>query len=225
MPYLSIAFDVITFDQAKNVVLTTDPNNPNKFIEETEFVIDAITKQNIINSNSTVLDFGCGMGRVSKRIVEQFNCNVIGTDISNSMLTFAKLYVANIRKFHTQSTPYDIPNSIDVCLCIFTLQHVEYPQLEIDRICNTIKPNGYLILLNEKNRFIPESIQNLNSTVKGIRWGDDGYDIIGQISSRLKKIHSVQYMNSKLEIGFYRKIETEGDKQSAAFLKDEYYDL
>jgi len=208
MSYLSRAFDVTTFDQAKNVVLTTDPNDPAKFAKETDFLIDAIAKQNIITSGSSVLDFGCGMGRVSKQLIERFDCTVYGTDISDSMLTFAKLYIANIKKFHAQHI-YDIASSIDVCLCILTLQHVENPQAEIDSIYKVIKPNGYLILLNETKRWIPSGLDHNRYVV----WEDDGYDVIGSISSRFKKIDSVQYTNSKLEIGFYRKIETEGGQQ------------
>ena len=220
MSYFSRVFDVVTFEQAKNIVLTPDPKDTEKFVKETNFLVEEIAKLNLITDSSTVLDFGCGMGRVSKKLIEEFNCKVYGTDISDSMLTFAKLNVANLKKFYPQKT-YDIPSSIDVCLCILVLQHVENPQAEIDRIISVLKPNGYLILVNELKRFVPAGADRNGFVI----WDDDGYDIIGQISSRLKKVNSVKYMSSNTEIGVYRKIETEGDKQSAAFLKDEYYDL
>jgi SAM-dependent methyltransferase len=220
MPYITQTFDVVTFDQAKNVVLSTDPNDPEKFDRETDFLIDAIFSQNIIHSGSTVLDYGCGMGRVSRELVRRFDCRVIGVDISDSMLTFAKLYVANMRRFETCKL-YDRPDTIDVCVSSFVLQHVEDPIEEIQRIHRSLKIGGYLVLLNEPKRWVPVDIDRQNLVV----WNDDGVDIIDEVSKRFKKVASVQYMKGPLEIGFYERELTEGDKQAQAWLKNEYYDL
>ena len=46
--------------------------------------IKIITNANIINETSCVVDFGCGMGRMSKAIIDTFNCEVIGVDINFS---------------------------------------------------------------------------------------------------------------------------------------------
>ena len=66
MPYIKQVFDVTTFDQAKNVVLTYSDKDPEKFERETNFLVDAIQKNIDLDESKTVLDFGCGMGRVSK---------------------------------------------------------------------------------------------------------------------------------------------------------------
>ena len=70
MRYIKEVFDVASLEYAKHVVLTSDPANPQKFEKETNFLINAISDQSIITSESTVLDFGCGMGCVSKEIIE-----------------------------------------------------------------------------------------------------------------------------------------------------------
>jgi ubiquinone/menaquinone biosynthesis C-methylase UbiE len=200
MAYIKEVFDVTTFEHAKDVVLTPDPDNPNKFENETNFLTNTIAKQNIISSESIVLDFGCGMGRVSKKLIEKFDCNVIGTDISNSMLTFANLYVAKPKKFKPMNS-YNMPNTIDVCVSTFVLQHVQDPKTEIDIIYNNLKVGGYLVLVNEPVRFVPSDV-DINRYVV---WQDDGFDVFGEISSRLKKVNSVQYLKTETNVEFYRK--------------------
>ena len=200
MPYIKEVFDVTTFEHAKHVVLTSDPDNPKKFDNETNFLINTIAEQNILNPGSTVLDFGCGMGRVSKNLIERFDCNVIGVDISVSMLTFANIYVSKPRKFKSM-TSYTVPNTIDVAISTFVLQHVENPKTEIDIIYDTLKVGGYLILVNETKRYVPSDVDSNRYIV----WNDDGFDVFGELSSRLNRINSVKYMSTDTDIIFYRK--------------------
>ena len=200
--YIKEVFDAATLAQAKNIVLTDDPNNPNKFIVETKFLIDVVSKKDIIHSESIVLDFGCGMGRVSKHLVDTFDCKVIGVDISNSMRQFANHYVGNATKFETMES-YNNPNSIDVCFSIFVLQHVQHPKEAISNICSSLKPGGWLVLVNEPVRFVHGDVDANRYVI----WKDDGFDIFGEIETRLTKVSSVKYMNLQHDVIFYRKSE------------------
>jgi 2-polyprenyl-3-methyl-5-hydroxy-6-metoxy-1,4-benzoquinol methylase len=200
MTYIKEVFDVTTLAGAKNTVLTDDPTNPDKFTNETNFLVDMIAEQNIINSDSVVLDFGCGMGRVSKKLIDTFDCKIIGTDISNSMMRLANIYVNKPSKFKTMNS-YNTPNSIDVCISAFVLQHVQNPKMEIESICSNLKPGGYLVLVNEHNRFVPSDVDANRYVI----WKDDGFDIFGEIETRLMKVKSVQYMTSLVDVIFYRK--------------------
>jgi len=200
MPYIKEVFDVTTFEHAKHVVLTSDPENPNKFENETNFLVDTIAKQKIISSESIVLDFGCGMGRVSKKLIDKFDCNVVGVDISNSMLTFANIYVSKPRKFKPMNL-YNMPSTIDVCVSTFVLQHVQDPKTEIDIIYNNLKVGGYLVLVNENKRYVPSDVDSNRYIV----WQDDGFDVFGEISSRLKRVNSVQYLKTETNVEFYVK--------------------
>ena len=203
MPYIKEAFDVTTFEQAKNVVLSSDPKDPSKFDSETQYLIKVIEQNVNINNNSTVLDFGCGMGRISKELIVRFNCKVVGVDISPSMLTFALLYTANMNKF-TPLTDYSVEDSIDCALSIFVLQHCQDPQKEIDNIVKVLKPQGILVLLNEPKRWVPSSLDNENYVI----WADDNFDIFQYLDTKLEKISVVPYINKDLQIIFYRKNST-----------------
>jgi len=200
MPYIKEVFDVTTFEHAKHVVLTSDPDNPMKFENETNFLVDTIAEQNIIIKDSVVLDFGCGMGRVSKKLIEKFDCNIVGVDISNTMLTFANIYVSKPKKFKPTNM-YNVPESIDVAISTFVLQHVQDPKAEIELIYTNLKVGGYLILVNENKRFVPSDVDANRYVV----WNDDGFDIFGEINSRFKKVNSVRYMKTETNVEFYVK--------------------
>lgn len=202
MPYIKEIFDVQTFEQAKHVVLTTDPENPKKFETETNFLVDTIAEQDFIRlkDESIVFDFGCGMGRIARELINKFKCKVIGVDISPSMLQFAKLYTANLNKFQGMYE-YTTPESCDVALSVLALQHAEDPQKEIDNIYNVLKPNGIFVLLNERQRFVPSDVDSNRYIV----WNDDGFDVFKYTESKMKKIHSVPFINGKHDIIFYRK--------------------
>lgn len=202
MTYIKEIFDVQTFDQAKHVVLTSDPNNPKKFENETNFLVDTIINENLISENSTVLDFGCGMGRVSRDLIQKIKCKIIGVDISESMLTFARLYVASLNKF-IPTFKYTDKETIDLCLSAFVLQHVENPEDEIKNIHNVLKPNGYFVLLNETTRYVPSDVDRSNN---GIIWKDDNFNVFHECEKYFQRIKSVSYMGKEnQEIIFYKK--------------------
>lgn len=62
------------------------------FIHERYILLPALLNlfKNIKIKNKTVLDVGCGIGIYSYILANQFNCNVIGVDISTKMIEIAK---------------------------------------------------------------------------------------------------------------------------------------
>lgn len=195
--YIKEVFDVTTFDHAKHVVLTMDPKDNNKFERETKVLIDSI--KDIVQPEHTVLDFGCGMGRVSKAIVDTFNCKVIGTDISESMRLFARIYVSKPSLFEDKPE-HTKKNSVDGALAAFVIQHTEDPAKEIKNIANVIKPGGYFILLNEYERLVPSGVTRDNFII----WNDDKFDVFSEVEKYMTKEKEIPYLNTGKNIIIYR---------------------
>ena len=197
--YVKAVFEPNDLEYAKHVVLTSDPNNPNKFKYETDFLIRRIRDRGIVNANSVVVDFGCGMGRVSRALVEAFGCRVIGVDFSEVMLKHARTYVGKTDRFETATT-HRTPNSVDVVVCTFVLQHVEDPAAEIAAIENMLKPGGWLVVVNENHRLVPQGVR-----MGQVEWVNDGFDVLATLDSTFERIHSQIYMNTDHKIVYYRK--------------------
>lgn len=203
MNYIKEVFDPVNLPHAMHIVLTSDPDNPDKFVNETHFFLETIHNLDIINKDDTILDFGCGMGRISGPLVHNFGCKVIGVDISERMRQFASLYVRSPNNFSAVEF-YTKENTIDGAICTFVLQHVENPTNEILNLSKIIKNNGYLIVVNEDIRFVPAEIGAHNFIV----WNDDKFDVFGEIEKYFVLEKSIPYMETKKFIKVYRKKQT-----------------
>lgn len=189
MTYFKEIFDAQSLQQAKNIVLTPDANDVNKFIFETNWLIKFINTHLDINEKSKVLDFGCGMGRISKELIETFDCFVKGIDISDNMLSIAKEYVNSDKFFPDKS--HNIQD-IDLVISSFVLQHSENPEQDIENLYTVMKPNSVFVLVNEPNRFVPTGVNENNYVI----WNDDKVDVISLMESKFKFINKYIYYNS-----------------------------
>jgi ADP-heptose:LPS heptosyltransferase/SAM-dependent methyltransferase len=101
----------------------------------------------------TILDYGCGVGRLSKEILKQDqNVTVIGLDASSHQLKISKEYVNDSRFIPV--LPNDLYQKVDLVYCIYCLQHV--PGIEVRdvlaRIHTFLKPGGLLIYASSDYR-------------------------------------------------------------------------
>lgn len=189
MPYIKEVFYPTDLEHAKHIALTADSNNPNKFAEETKMVVDMFLPSAYMSKDSKVLDFGCGMGRISKALIDAYDCNVIGLDTSPGMRYFAEQYVNNPKRFKCVEE-YTAPESIDIVFCLFVLQHAEFPKKEIENIYNVLKPGGYFALVNEKVRFVPSGVDDHGYVI----WKDDQFDVEAAVFEKFRLIEHRQYM-------------------------------
>src|SRR5512137_2475910 len=75
-----------------------------------------------ITAHSKVLDIGCGTGVLSRELMDQYNCRVIGLDIDLAALEFARDY-SPLTTFTTgdaRCLPFS-SSFFDVTLCHFVL--------------------------------------------------------------------------------------------------------
>jgi ADP-heptose:LPS heptosyltransferase/SAM-dependent methyltransferase len=102
---------------------------------------------------ATILDYGCGMGRIAKEILQQNGkVTVIGVDDSGEELALARTYVDTPR-FITMK-PQELNEPVDLAFCIYVFQHI--PAVEIrealQRVHHYLRDDGYLIYCSSDYR-------------------------------------------------------------------------
>ena len=170
--YKPDVFEVNNEHEAKRIILTPEGSTTNqRWQQETPYLANDIGQFLALDERSLVLDFGCGIGRISKALVEQYSCRALGVDISRSMRELSLKYVDN-ELFSISSKPLLaklVENGLrfDACVAIWVLQHCMNVEQEVDFIKAALKKNGSLYILNNHYSAIP--------TDQG--WVNDGSNI------------------------------------------------
>ena len=114
-----------------------------------------------ISEGNTVIDYGCGIGRISKDLLEKINCTVVGVDISKSMRALAEFY-CNSETFMSCSTTSlkNLTNTgfrANQAFCIWVLQHAEDPLYDLQLLHDVLLDGGHFLVLNLDGRCLPTS--------------------------------------------------------------------
>lgn len=194
MEYLKQVFYPKSLEHAKDICLTPDGRVPQKFTKETMFLLDFILKENLANNYSKVADFGCGVGRMSKALIQRLGCPVTGFDISEPMLGWANEFVLS-RIFtpvvYSKGMEKTEDMNFDLVMAVFVLQHSEHPIEDIRFIHSILNKGGKFILMNEEKRFIPTGMDETRNVV----WSDDGINVEEEVSKKFKFIGRYDYIN------------------------------
>lgn len=150
-------FEVNNMKEAKKVIVSTD-----RWESETPYVVEQVGEFLEPSEDDLILDYGCGAGRIAKGLIDKYNCNVLGVDISSSMRNLAVEYV-NSPKFSTCSTEKFIEKilegfRVDHAIAIWTLQHCLDVQDIIENIELSLKRDGLIYILNDVNLLIPSKL-------------------------------------------------------------------
>lgn len=142
-----------------------------RWIEETSALF-AILEQHIA-PGSLVLDYGCGVGRLAKPLIEHLHCSVVGVDISQSMRALAVAYVGS-GDFLTVAPEAlaTLDRTFDAAIAVWTLQHVLDLPAAIRQIADALTDEGALVVINGVQRSVP---------VAGGLWLNDGLDVHDRI--------------------------------------------
>ena len=126
---------------------------------ETRNVVDLLGRVAPLDASSCVLDYGCGIGRLAKALVERHACRAVGVDISERMRELAREYVRSDR--FAACSPEELDRQVagglqatHACAC-WVLQHCLDPEAELERIHSALAPGGWLFVLNSNRRWVP----------------------------------------------------------------------
>lgn len=124
--------------------------NPGR-LEMADSVFSAIQNTLKLSKNMDVLDFGCGTGLLSLRILP-FVHTVTGADSSTGMLDVlnSKIAAQNLSMIKTLfiNTEHgeSLTGTYDVVTSSMTMHHIKDPALLIRQLHEIIKPGGYLCI-------------------------------------------------------------------------------
>lgn len=166
-------FTVFDFDQAKRIILTPEgATTEERWQTETGYLAGLVEDRFELNPASVVLDYGCGIGRMAKELIDRTGCSVIGVDISPHMRVLGPQYVQSDRFMTCSPEMLDAlvwgGLKVDAALSVWVLQHCLEPAMDIERIGDAVKADGPFFLVNNRGRAVP-TVEN--------GWFDDGLDV------------------------------------------------
>lgn len=177
-------FEQENIENAKKIILTKEDSldTQERWEKETPFLVEQIIEKLKIDENMTILDYGCGIGRIAKELIEKTSCKVIGVDISASMRKMALEYVGNenFKAISPQDLELNVKNGFrfDSAYAIWVLQHCISPHLDVDLIKKSLKKDSFFYVLNNKVSAVP--------TNKG--WKSNGVNIHNLLKFRFEEI-------------------------------------
>jgi len=134
---------------------------------ETELFAEAILRK-IPQGSCTVLDYGCGIGRMSKAILtERADCRIVGTDNSDVQIQHATSYIQDPR--FTGVLPHLVEGPFQFAFSLYVLQHVKAVHLRqaIQIIHANLAPGSLFVNCCSEHRMAVRTDAN--------RFLDDGF--------------------------------------------------
>ncbi|WP_293379512.1 methyltransferase domain-containing protein [Phenylobacterium sp.] len=174
LTYNPSVFEARDLEAARRIILTTerDQTTDLRWERETPYLADLLGKALNLKLGQTVIDYGCGVGRLSKALMEQFNCRVVGVDISEQMRSLAPGYVGwpAFSAVSPQTLDQMIADGFqgDAAISVWVLQHCVTPQDDIARLRRALPDGAPLGLVNMRGRAVPTQERG---------WASDGLDV------------------------------------------------
>lgn len=177
-------FEVADLQEAKGVILTGEPGTTTdeRWAKETPFLAADIAERLALNAKSRVLDYGCGIGRIAKELIERCGCRVIGIDASRAMREMAPGYVLSDRflvwspEVLEQMVARDF--RVDCAISLWVIQHVVDPHQVLRQIEAALPKGGLFYTLNQRSRCVP--------TDQG--WVSDGFDVWAALAAAFAEV-------------------------------------
>ncbi len=181
--YYPEVFTVSNIERAKSIILTSEGPGAETEIRwerETPYVLELISHVIALRPGMVVLDYGCGIGRLAKAMIDASGCSVIGVDISSAMLALAQDYVDSDRFVGLLPQQFDVlvraGLQTDAFISVWVLQHCFAPADDIARIRSGLRAASQGFVLNLSQRAVPAMAEN-PTVADGFTWAPDPIDI------------------------------------------------
>jgi len=194
-------------EDAKNIILTHEGITTDiRWEKETLWAIKTLDIFTTIDETSVVLDWGCGIGRLSKALIEKYNCKVLGVDLQPKMLEYAKTYVNSplFCPMEYNQAFVTLPSDFFThALSVWVFQHSPFIQYEIPLVYRSLKKNGLLFVVENISKAIPN--EQTDQDHKILKFYDDGIStksyldqlFITEASGKLPEKFSNQNLHDK----------------------------
>ena len=111
---------------------------------------------NLLNLNAykTVLEIGCGTGRIAKKIIKQCK-KYVGIDISSKTVDVAKNHFKDFNNaffINEDFLKYKDTEKYDVIFSTLTFMHIKDKKKALNNVFNLLKNKGEFILSIDKNQ-------------------------------------------------------------------------
>jgi len=151
--YSPEVFDAADEATARAIILTPEGGTTDdRWARETPYVVARFTALLDVKPGQTLVDFGCGIGRVAKAMIESTGCSVVGIDISPRMREMAREYVASDKFRAVSPEEFDGMREsgwrADSAYACWVLQHCLEPHVELSRIIGALQPGSCIAVLN-----------------------------------------------------------------------------
>ncbi|HEY4370353.1 MAG TPA: class I SAM-dependent methyltransferase [Burkholderiales bacterium] len=185
-------FEADDLEAAKGIAITPEEgmSTDERWRSETAFMMEHIASRLAIGPKNVLIDFGCGVGRMSRALIERYDCTVVGVDQSAKMREHAQSYVGSSR--FKAASPAEFDTMVkegfvaDFGMAIWVLQHCVHPAGEISRIANALAAEAPFLLVNSVHRLIPTHLG----------WGQDGENLDARMAERFGQLERMQFPES-----------------------------
>ena len=182
--YDEFKFSGVDFTKIEEVAAyDTMHKNLRDYARTSEAIINGLN----LNSNSTVIDLGCGTGAFALHAADK--CRTIyAVDVSLTMLEYCRKQaeqkgITNIVYCHSGLLSYEHSGELaDAVVCVAVLHHLPdlWKQVALTRCYDMLKPGGKLLLFDivfpsDKDRLQQDIDKWINSieTIAGARMGQE----------------------------------------------------
>lgn len=145
--------------------------------------VDWISDRFNLNSNSDIIDFGCGPGLYANRFAEK-EIKVTGIDFSKNSIDYAKQIASNsdlnVNYIHKNYLNFEIDKKYDLItmiMCDFCALSPNQRKIMLDKFMNLLKPDGKVLLdvyslnyFDQKDELSTYELNHLNNF-----WSPDDY--------------------------------------------------